>query len=161
MPAYAVTANTSTPSRPSTMSTASGRRNSARSGSPASRGRDQPRASAPHETTSTTAAAAANSDSGIGRSARPTMPCASRSTAPSLGGGAAPRARGRRAVRGYFLEAAVAEAVLVGTDGWFGLGTNEIVFVNFSFLLDGQPASFTMLLPPLTHRLAVRSVRPL
>src|SRR3954469_25410909 len=161
MPAYAVTANTSTPSAPSTISTASGRRNSARSGSVARCGRDQPSASTPKDTTSTTAPAAANSASGIGRSAGPTMPGASRSTAPSLGAGAAPRTRGRPMANGYYLQLAVPEAVLVRTGGWFGFGTNVTVFVNFSFLLDGQPVLCTTLLPPLTHRFVVRSTRPL
>src|SRR4051794_41838607 len=58
------------------MSTTTGSRNSRRSRSSCSRGVDHSVASARNETTSTVAAAAANSDLGIGRSARPTSPCA-------------------------------------------------------------------------------------
>src|SRR5690349_3419805 len=58
----------------------SGSRNRAGCGSAASRGRDHPSASATNDTTSTPAAAAANRVTGIGRSARPTIPCAIRST---------------------------------------------------------------------------------
>src|SRR3954452_12634653 len=61
---------------PSTTSTARGRRNSRRSRTCWSRGVDHSDASATNDSTSTTAAAAANSDLGMGRSARPTSPCA-------------------------------------------------------------------------------------
>src|SRR3954470_1590617 len=56
------------------MSTATGSRNIRRSRSSCSLGADHSVASARNETTSTVAAAAANSDLGIGRSARPTSP---------------------------------------------------------------------------------------
>src|SRR3954463_2535930 len=58
------------------MSTTSGSRNSRRSRRSCSRGVDQSVASARNDTTSTVAAAAANSDLGIGRAGRPTSPCA-------------------------------------------------------------------------------------
>src|SRR5688500_5593301 len=61
---------------PQRTSTAIGRRKSVRSGTVSSRGRDQPAASAGKARTSTAAAAAAKSSSGMGRSALPTMPCA-------------------------------------------------------------------------------------
>ena len=63
------------------------------------RGSDQPSASATNETTNTAAAAAPNSVSGIGRSARPTIPWAKRSTPPSLGTRTAPLTRGRSETR--------------------------------------------------------------
>src|SRR5919108_270823 len=80
-PAYTVTANTKTPTAPSSTSTASGMRNRGRAGGRSRRGRDHPAASARKEMTSTAAAATANIATGIGKSARPTIPCAKRITA--------------------------------------------------------------------------------
>src|SRR3954447_19054747 len=65
-----------TPTTPSTASAASGSRNRRRSRTSCRRGVAHSVASAMNETTSIVAAAAANSDLGIGRSARPTSPCA-------------------------------------------------------------------------------------
>src|SRR6476660_1590840 len=61
---------------PSTTSASSGSRNRRRAPTACSRGVDHSVASATNETTSTIAAAVANSDLGIGRSARPTRPWA-------------------------------------------------------------------------------------
>src|SRR5919202_1367945 len=79
-PAHAVKAQKNTPSRPSSTSTTRGSRNSARSGKCSSRGRVQPAASATNDATSTAAAATPNSSDGMGRSARPTIPCAKTTT---------------------------------------------------------------------------------
>src|SRR5215218_2302676 len=96
-PAYAVTAKTRTPSTPRTTSTARGRRTSRRSGQACRRGRDHMPASARNDATSTTAAAAMNSPSGTGRSARPTRPWAMTSTAVESRNGDGPAVgRGRR-----------------------------------------------------------------
>ena len=76
-----MTRSTSTPSAPSTTSAATGSRTSRRSRHSCSRGVDHSEASAANDTTSTPAAAAANTSSGIGRSARPTIPWAKTSTA--------------------------------------------------------------------------------
>src|SRR3954447_26463636 len=65
-----------TPTTPSTASAASGSRNRRRSRTSCRRGVAHSVASAMNETTSIVAAAAANSDLGIGRSARATSPCA-------------------------------------------------------------------------------------
>src|SRR3954471_10359007 len=61
---------------PSRASTARGRRDSRRARACWGRGGDPGDASATNDSTSTTADAAANSDLGMGRSARPTRPCA-------------------------------------------------------------------------------------
>src|SRR5215207_7900557 len=152
-PPYAVTPNTSTPSRPSATSTASGRRSSRRSGQRCSRGSDQSAASATNETTSTPAAAAAKTASGIGRSARPTIPWAKTSTADEsrnddgpASSGAAGTAEGP--LPRYFLqEALVLRPTGPGTGAPSARAVNVSLPVNLCFLFL-QPVLETMYLLP-------------
>ena len=135
---------------PNSTSTASGTRNSRRSRMRSSRGRDQPAASATHEMTSTAAAAAPNSSSGIGRSALPTIPCAmtsmggrvyERATAPPPGGAVA----GRSGVTGAGQpeQRAPSIAVAVVLAGAVGLGTNVSRSWNWFSRAPGQSVTPT------------------
>src|SRR3954451_1140047 len=112
------------------MSTTTGSRNSRRSRSSCSRGVDHSVASARNETTSTVAAAAANSDLGIGRSARPTSPCAKTgagsSTRVQSKNDDAPAEAGPSALQvllaADYLHFAVEVPVALGFGGWAGFG---------------------------------------
>src|SRR6185436_11587653 len=112
------------------MSTTTGSRNSRRSRSSCRRGVDHRAASARNETTSTVAAAAANSDLGIGRSARPTSPCAKTgagsSTRRESKNDDGPAEAGPSALQELltadYLHFAVEVPDAVGLGGWAGFG---------------------------------------
>ena len=73
-PAHTVTTKAATPTAPHRTSSAAGARHTRRSTARSRRGRGHSVANATNETTSTTAAAQANSQRGIGRSCLPTSP---------------------------------------------------------------------------------------